>query len=92
MDNATKAVIQTRERPPQGVYSRVNIATSEVIGETKKKGVGFTQKPLRSLFFWDKKIFFKKCIANGILHPAGLLVHPWPTGQLLEQTAINTLE
>lgn len=41
MDNATKAVIQTRERPPQGVYSRVNIATSEVIGETKqKKGLG----------------------------------------------------
>lgn len=40
MDNATKAVIQTREKPPQGVYSRVNITTSEVIGETKKKGLG----------------------------------------------------
>lgn len=39
MDNATKAVIQTREKPPQGVYSRVNITASEVIGETKK-GLG----------------------------------------------------
>lgn len=81
MDKATKAVIQTREKPPQGVYSTVNITTS------KQKGVGFTQKPLRSLFFWDGK---KNCIANGILHPAGLLVHPWPTGQLLEQTAIKS--
>lgn len=86
MDNATKAVIQTREKPPQGVYSRVNITTSEVIGETKKR-VGFTQKPLKSLSFWD----WKKCIANGILYPAGLPVRPWPTGQLLEQTVIKRL-
>lgn len=40
MDNATKAVIEAGEKPPQGVYSRVNITTSEVIGETKKKGLG----------------------------------------------------
>lgn len=39
MDNATKAVVQTRERAPRGVYSRVNITTSEVIGETKKAWV-----------------------------------------------------
>lgn len=38
MDNATKAAFQTRQEPPQGVYSRVNFTTSEVIGETKKKG------------------------------------------------------
>lgn len=87
MDNATKAVIQTRERPPQGVYSRVNIATSEVIGETKKKG--WVHPKATQIFVLLR--LKKKCIANGILHPAGLLVHPWPTGQLLEQTAINTL-